>query len=111
MGLETDLQEAIDKNLTNEVASRLRERLEQAELDSRGCISLAKEVKKLTEECEKWHSLSLSEDRNQEKEKELRNRQIKLTIEEVTVDVQKECMKRRNEDIFRLASIVFDNPK
>lgn len=111
MAIEDDIQKAIDQNLTNEVASRLRERLEQADIDRKERTLLTKKVEKLESECVELSKLSLDAQNNivQRQEQDARHRD--LVIKEAVLEAKEKALDQRNSDIFHLASIAFDNPK
>jgi len=106
-----EIQEAIRKNLPEEVGKELQKVLKQAELDSAAINALTELNRNLIKDVSELEHLQRMTDTIKQTESEQRNRNRILDRKEAVMEAREGALQVRNDDIYHLARIAFDNPK
>jgi hypothetical protein len=110
MTLESDLQEAIKKNLSEEVGAVLRKRLEQAETDACKLARLEREKAQWDRDSQKHRDLDTRESLLKDREGKVAAREHELKHLDEIRDLKIKHAEERNKDLRDITHQVFSSP-
>jgi len=110
MSLDDDLRQAIANNLTAEIGTRLKERLDKADTDALA-LEAAQEILKKNDEALAKHERHVhSEAELKNREKTATDRERQLELKEAVMEVQEKYATASRDDLMKVMEIVFKGP-
>lgn len=110
MSLDDDIRQAIEANLTAEVGTRLKERLDQADEDAEALEISQETVKSLGEDLGKHRAHERSEEDLKNRTGQVIDRERQLDLREAVMDVQEKYATASRDDMMKVMEIVFKGP-
>ncbi len=110
MSLDDDLRQAIANNLTAEVGTRLKERLDQADVDAGRIDQLEKQNKEYELKHSRWEIHRKEVDALDDREKLTTDRERQLDLREAVMDVQEKYATAARDDMMKVVECVFKGP-
>lgn len=111
MALQDDLAAAIDKDLPNQIGSRLKARLEEADLTETLNKELEQSVSRLEEENRTLRANETKELRLAEREAAVEDKERELDLREYKVGVREEFADKGRADMHMMMATVFKCPE
>ena len=110
MSLDDDLRQAIANNLTAEVGTRLKERLDKADTDALA-LEAAQEILKKNDEALAKHERHVhSEAELKNREEQITNRERQLELKEAVMEAHEKYATASRDDMMKVMEIVFKGP-
>lgn len=107
MSINEDIQRAIDKNLSSEVASRLKDFIFDAEQKAVELKAYIKENEAFKIELNVLRALETKKGELEQRERSLDHDEAKLDVEKQVLEVKEKCAQSRIDDIKELTRTVF----
>lgn len=111
MSIETDIQEAIDRSLPNEVAGRLKTFIEKAEADAEELEFVHANREQTVADYRELNKLRQKEEAIDKKLADLSGLRRQLETEKAVMTAREGERSESRRDIYELARIAFDNPR
>jgi hypothetical protein len=110
MSLDDDIRQAIEANLTAEIGTRLKERLDQADVETKENISLRALTKDLEKERHKWELHRDAQHELMETMKAVEGRERELDLREAKLEVEERYATAARDDMMKVIEHVFKGP-
>ena len=110
MSLDDDLRQAIANNLTAEIGTRLKERLDKADTDALA-LEAAQEILKKNDEALAKHERHVhSEAELKNRGEQTTNRERQLELKEAVMEAHEKYATASRDDMMKVMEIVFKGP-
>ena len=110
MALEDDFRAAIDKNISAEIGTALKERLEQAESDATNLVGARSQIKDLQLEVEKHQKMDHDWSRLEERRQGIDAKERELELKEAILNVTEAAALKNRNDLMLVVTQVFKGP-
>lgn len=110
MSLDDDLRQAIANNLTAEVGTRLKERLDQADADAEALEISRDTVNQLSKDIAKHNAHTRSEADIRDREEIIGDRERQLELKEAVMEAHEKNATASRDDMMKVMEIVFKGP-
>lgn len=110
MALEDDIRASIDANLTGEVGSILKERLQQAEDDSKNLIGARSQITDLQANVRELESKLRQYSDTEAREAALDGRERELEIKDAVMEEREKHVNARVSELRGVMDVVFKGP-
>jgi len=110
MSLDDDIRQAIETNLTAEVGTRLKERLDKADADATSLEAAREVLKRNDEAIAKHEKHARSEADLMERQAHVADRERELDLKEAVMVVQEKYATAARDDMMKVVECVFKGP-
>jgi len=110
MSLDDDIRQAIESNLTAELGTRLKERLDKADADATSLEAAQEVLKENDKALAKHEQHARSEADITERMEHIIDRERGLDLREAVMDVQEKYATASRDDLMKVMEIVFKGP-
>ena len=110
MSLDDDIRQAIEANLTAELGTRLKERLERADVDARSLEDAREILKQNDAALAKHEQHARSEADLKNREVQIADRERVLDLREAVSEVREQYSTMARDDLMKVMEVVFKGP-
>jgi hypothetical protein len=110
MSLDDDIRQAIESNLTAELGTRLKERLDKADADADAVDRMRDTMARMDEDLAQHKEHARSEEDLKNREVQITDRERQFDLREAVLDVQEKYATAARDDMMKVMETVFKGP-